>query len=339
MVSLMAMIAFALDYGYLLKISTDLQRTADASALAAVQDLIPLQDGSQDTALANSTVQLYAASNNDPTFVVSNSDIQIGRYDPTTVYSNFRMLNDGVLDTVKVKVRRDSQANAPVALFFARVLGNSEAGVSGQATAVLQRATTLHDGDAVLPIAIPQHVWDSQTVGEQWSVYGDGKITDNDGLDAPGNWGTVDIGAVNNSTSDISDQILNGLNQSHLDQLYSDHRILTNSHIDTAENVWVNADTGISSGVKAAVRAIHGQKRAMPIYDVVNGTPNGNNLEYRVVAWGIVKVVGSNWTGNKNTYIMIEKSYSYDGHLTPQSDLSNTGGVIQGAYTTPALVQ
>ena len=38
MVPLFAMLAFAVDYGYLLKVRTDLQRTADAAALAAVQE-------------------------------------------------------------------------------------------------------------------------------------------------------------------------------------------------------------------------------------------------------------------------------------------------------------
>ena len=37
---LLGIVAFAVDYGHLLKVRTDLQRTADASALAAVQDLI-----------------------------------------------------------------------------------------------------------------------------------------------------------------------------------------------------------------------------------------------------------------------------------------------------------
>ena len=40
MTVLVGMVAFAVDYGYILKVRTDLQRSADASALAAVQDLI-----------------------------------------------------------------------------------------------------------------------------------------------------------------------------------------------------------------------------------------------------------------------------------------------------------
>jgi hypothetical protein len=91
--------------------------------------------------------------------------------------------------------------------------------------------------------------------------------------------------------------------------------------------------------MKDAIRAIHGQKRYMPIYDTLGGDMAGNTLEFRIVAWGVVTVIDSQWHGNNNTYLIVEKSYTYDGHLYPQSDLSNTVGTIEGAFTSPVLVQ
>ena len=41
LVPMVAMLAFAIDYGYLLKAESDLQRCADAAVLACVQDLVP----------------------------------------------------------------------------------------------------------------------------------------------------------------------------------------------------------------------------------------------------------------------------------------------------------
>ncbi len=339
LLGLLGMVAFALDYGVLLKTRTDLQRVADSAALAALQDLVPASDGTQDLAATAAAVRTYATANTDASFQILDSDIEIGRYDPSTIYSQVTLLNDGIFDTVRVTVRRDAQANLPVSLFFAPVLGLQESGVAATATAVLQRVTTLKPGDAILPISLPQDVWEAQNPGDVWTVYGDGKISDSTGGEIPGNWGTVDVGSTNNSTSDMNDQITNGLDQSHLDFLYADGRLPTNSHIDTAQPLWLNADTGISSGVKSSIQGVHGQTRLMPIYDYLGGDPTGNNLEFHIVGWGVVIVDDSSWKGNKNTWVRVEKAYTYDGYLTPQSDLSNTTGTVTGAFTSPALVE
>src|SRR5688572_17007223 len=65
MSALVGMVAFAVDYGYLLKVRTDLQRSADASALAAVRDLIRQPDGTQDLNKARETARAYARDNLD----------------------------------------------------------------------------------------------------------------------------------------------------------------------------------------------------------------------------------------------------------------------------------
>jgi hypothetical protein len=106
----------------------------------------------------------------------------------------------------------------------------------------------------------------------------------------------------------------------------------------------------------------------VPIYDSVNGTGNGgngngngngnggngngnggngngngggggNNAEFHIVGWGVVTVVDSNWGGAKNTSITIRKSHTYDSYLTPQRDLGQTSGNIEGAFTSPILLQ
>lgn len=339
MVPLLAMVAFAVDYGYLLKVRTDLQRAADAAALAALQDLVPAADGTQDLAAARNRVREYATRNMDASFQVLDADVSFGRYDPSVIYSHVSLLSSGIYDTVRVTVRRDAQANSPVSLFFARVLGIGDANVAATATAVLQKATILRAGADVLPFSIPLDVWNSRNPGDTWSVYGDGKLTDASGATIPGNWGTVDIGPANNSTADLREQILNGLRQSDLDALFADGRIPTNTHIDGTLAMWLNADPGLSSGMKSAVQAIHGQTRMIPIYDTLGGQPQGNNLEYRVVCWGVVTVVDSQWNGANNTFVLVQKSYTYDGELPSQVGLSNTSGVIDGAFTSPVLVE
>jgi hypothetical protein len=335
---LLGMIAFAVDYGYLLKVRCDLQRSADCTALAAVQDLTPDTLGYQDLGAVRATIQDYVAQNIDNSFTVLDSDIDIGRYDSSTIYSNVSLLNTGIFDTVRVTLRRDSQANNPVSLFFSRVFGSNSADVVATGTAVLQKGRYLPPGANVLPFGVPLTEWNSLNPGDAWVIYGDGQIEDSSGNSIPGNWGTLDIGSENNSTSDMGDQIVNGLDQSHLDSLYADGRITTDTHIDAQATTWLQADTGISTGMKAYVRQVHGKNRIIPLYETTTDS-GGNNLEFKISGWGVVKVIDSQWLGAHNTYVEVQKAYIYDGDLRPNSSLNGFTNIIAGAYTSPVLVE
>lgn len=337
MVVFLVMLAFSIDYGYLLASRSELQRAADAAALAAVQDLIPAADGSQNIATARASLRSYVRDNLDnSSFAVPDSDIETGRFDTDSIYSGVSLLNSGIHDTVRVTLRRDGANNPLVSLFFARALGVSNAPIQVTATAALQKPRRLIDGSGVLPFAVPLDEWEDLEYGDAWAIYGDGQITDADGDSIPGNWGTLDIGASNNSTSDISDQIQNGLDKSHLDSLYSDNRIPDSTHIDTTDQIWLNGDPGLSSGMHNSIGATVGQTRVIPLYDSMTAQ-GGNNQSYHVVSWAVVKVVHSNFQGS-NKHIVVQRAYGYDGTLVPSTDLGNTDG-IAGAFTSPVLIE
>lgn len=341
-IPMMAMVVFAIDYGYMHVKQSHLQKAADASVLAAVRDLVPNDYGYQNYYATRSTARNYAATNNQDVqnFHVHYHEIEIGKYDHAHIYSSVNIGSEGIADTVRVKLRRDSSANSPLSLFFAPVLGYDTANISVKSAAILQKGKYLKPGNAVLPFAVPENVWDSRYMGEVWSIYGDGKVKNAYGDDIPGNWGTVDIGPESNGTSQLNDQILNGLSQNDLNALNNDGRIPSNEHIDSSEPAWLSADTGLSSGLKNSVQQIHGQTRIVPIYDSLNGDfSNGENLEFHIVKWGVVEVVDSSWNGAKNTHLKIKKTYTYDATIEPQKDLSNTTGTIEGLFTVPALVQ
>ena len=340
MAALVGLVAFAVDYGYLLKIRTDLQRSADAAALAAVRDLIRKQDGTQDLNQVRETVRTYAQDNlEDPSFQVASGDIEIGRYDPQSIYSNVTLLNTGTFDTVRVTLRRDGVANPSVPLFFARLLGTDQSAVTARATAVLQKAEIISPGAEVLPFATPKALWDDLEPGETWSAYGDGKLKDEYGNDVPGNWGTLDIGPTGNSTDALNDQILNGLKQSDLDVLHDDGRIPQSTYIDSAVPAWMQGDTGLSSGLKQSVTAVYGKQKLLPIYNQLGDKLTGNNVEFHVVGWGVVTVIDSVWKGQTNTHVIVKKSHMFQGYLRPIGSLSSGSGYIDGAYTSPVLVE
>jgi hypothetical protein len=302
-----------------------------------VRDLEPLADGSQDLVKVRATVRQYVEFNAGPEFLILDSDIQIGRFDPLTVYTDFKILNNGIFDTIKVSVRRDDLANSSVSLYFARLFGNDTADISATATAVLQKAQLLEKGSDILPIGVSLDTWNAQLQNIPWSIYSDGHMEDELGNTIPGNWGTLDVGANSNSTSTLVDQINNGLRQEDLDFLFLNGQIQNSGHIDSQVEMDLNGDTGLSSGIKSAIQAAHGSSKLMPIFDSFTG--QGGNLEFHIVGWGVIEVVDSHWHGNNHTYTTVKQGYIYDGDLRPHPDLSNTEDIIERAFTTPVLVK
>jgi hypothetical protein len=331
------MVAFSVDYGYLLKAKTDLQRAADAAALAAVQSL-PTPDGSYpDVETVRAVVRSYAAANAGDQFTVLDADIEIGRFEPSTIYSKVEILHSGIPDTVRVTLRRDGNANPRAQLFFAKAIGFGEAAVTATATAALQKASGLKAGADILPFAVPLDEWQKQELGESWSIYGDGRIVDDWGNEVAGNWGSVDVGHSSNSSDDINDQVLTGLKQSDIDALYAEGAIPVTTHINALHPMWLDADSGLSSGVKNAIYEIINEQRLVPIYDTLLNA-GGDNMQAHIVRWGVVTVSDSRFWGAKKTYIEITKAHMYDGDLYPQ-DLGDDLNVIPGAFTAPVLLE
>lgn len=339
MIALIGMVSFAVDYSYLLKIRTDMQRSADAAALASVQVLAPAADGSQDISGSKTTLTQYIRNNlGNQSFKVDPDDVSIGRYDPSTIYKSVTLLNDGVFDSVRVTLRRDSRVNGRVPLFFGRIIGARNAALTVSATAILQKARVIRPGAKILPFAVKESDWGNVIPGDYLDIYADGKVKDASGGDVAGNWGTVDIGATGNSTSELSNQIVNGLSQNDLDELYADGRILQDTHIDGTEKIWAEADTGLSSGLKHAVNAVMGEPRLIPLYG--NSTDDsGNNFEYEITGWGVVTVTKADFSGTQNTYVRVERSYLYDGDLGADPGGLDDAATIEAAYGAPILVE
>ena len=114
--------------------------------------------------------------------------------------------------------------------------------------------------------------------------------------------------------------------------------IPTSDYIDGAATLSLNADTGLSSGIKSAVATVEGTTKIAPIFGKTSGK-GGNNLQFEVEGWATVDVIDSNFKGSKNTSITVRKSFLYDANLLPQTDLSKVSDVIEGAFTSPVLVE
>jgi uncharacterized membrane protein len=320
MVGLVAVLAFAIDLGYLYSVRTELQRTADSAAIAAAWELID-QDGPAGsesatnlTTDANSAATQFAALNKVAagTPALDGSDIEVGYMaDPSNPNEPLVPTPSGKLpNAVKVRVQRTAAQNGQVPLFFAKAIGLDQTSLDAQATAALVSTFigfhTPPDGSNlnILPFALDEDTWNGLTTfgTDSWNYNPDTKTVTAgcdgvnevnlfpQGTGSSGNRGTVDIGGSNNSTADIARQIVSGISESDLDYLGGSIQLDENGVLH------LNGDTGISAGVKNELMSIIGKPRIIPIFRSVTGP--GNNADYSIVKFVGVRIVDVKLTGS-----------------------------------------
>src|SRR5688500_5787603 len=115
--AMVAMAAFAVDLGYIADAKNELQRSADASALAAAARL-------PNTGPAVSAAVSCAASNQTSiTPALKTQDIVFGFWDRDTAMFHNPRPSGRPYNAVKITLRRTAANGNPLNLFFGRVLG------------------------------------------------------------------------------------------------------------------------------------------------------------------------------------------------------------------------
>ena len=319
------MVAFSVDVGYLLSTQQELQRCADAAALAACWEFAEeiADDQSEASAVYDGRVTAgdYAIDNwvggNGPlvNYNWANSasgDVVFGEIDDLyAANASPDTSGSGAFNGVRVTLRRDQTLNGEVPLFFAKVFGRSGQAMRAEATAGYMRYVsgfeTPPDNSniGILPIALDEYSWNELLAGNAPDVYAfdpdTGSVTSNspdgkleislfpEGTGAPGNRGTVDIGGNDNSTDDIARQVVYGLSPSDLAHYGG---VL---QFDENGELILNGDTGISAGIKDELASIIGEPRMIPVFSTVQGP--GNNAQFTIVKWVGIRVVSVKLTG------------------------------------------
>jgi hypothetical protein len=325
MVLMFGMLAFAVDLGYINVIRTQLQKSADAAAMAATWDLIekdpwkvksdPLASALERARFAEDKAREYARRNPvaglEPALAAQ--DIQVGYLaNPSDPSAQMTYTDPTRFNAVRVLIRRTSDQNGLVPLFFGRVIGTNSASSQAEATAAFVNNfggfTTPPNGKlAFLPIALDRDTWyglgANGTDDFTWNPKShqvtegpDGTPEVNlfpQGTGSPGNRGTVDIGSNNNSTADIARQIVEGISQADLDHHGG------SLELDANGQLFLNGDTGISAGVKDELESIKGRPVVIPLFAEVSG--NGNNAWYTIVEFVGACIVEVKLTGNMNS--------------------------------------
>jgi Flp pilus assembly protein TadG len=124
-----AMVAFAVDLGYIVHARTELQRTADACALGAAWQL-------PDRTAALAYAQQIALENRGSVGPeLPAEDVVFGYWDRNKATFTSPLPANYRANAVRVTLRRTEASNNPLQLFFARVIGTSLADVTASAIA------------------------------------------------------------------------------------------------------------------------------------------------------------------------------------------------------------
>ncbi len=154
----------AVDLGVAYSAKAELQRTADAAALAAAQTMVGV--GANNLAVAQPAVALATAqtmaSRNPvhgaaPTLLTS--DFTVGYWDASTndfdpARTGMGLTNPADLTAARVRLRRDDVANSPISTYFLRIFGINTMSITAQSTAFLGFAGSVPPATVDLPLVV-----------------------------------------------------------------------------------------------------------------------------------------------------------------------------------------
>ena len=330
--------ALAVDVGHLAVSRGELQRSADAAALASAAVMLDVGDlnDQPDPATVAAHARTVAADfallnpcrgvpltvdrneNNSP-----DGDLVLGRYNSETGEFN---PNCTRYNAAHILVRRDQHRNGPVPLIFGGLLGMPSVNLHREAAAFIENDIRgFHipedslETSKLLPFSLQIDLWlDRASEALDQFTHDPGNQNVSSGPDGifeislfprrlvPGNFGTVNLGSSANSAATLRRQILHGPN-AHDFSYFPDNTIQLNDD----GFLMLNGDTGVTASMRHELEQIIGEPRIIPLHATVSG--QGNNAWFEVVAFVGITVLDLRLTGAlHNRYIQIQPTYTCD---------------------------
>ncbi|MHC4177986.1 MAG: pilus assembly protein TadG-related protein, partial [Planctomycetota bacterium] len=241
-------------------------------------------------------------------------------------------LNTNKYNTVCVRVQRSEARNGPVPLYFGKIFGMPSLDVHTAATAIIEwgqpigfRPTSQTGNAPLMPFAVHYMDYRNAYAGsqsnelppiDQYYYYPDREGAarvvegESDGItefdlypalgpgwtgEGEGNFGTVDLGGYDNSSSEIVRQISYGVTPEDLAEWGGEFVIENAGYDDLAVPEQLNGDTGLSAGMKEELAAIIGETRAILLYREVENP--GNNAMFEIIDMVGVVILDVKLTG------------------------------------------
>ncbi len=367
LVAILGMVAFAVDISWMVMTQSELQNAADAASHAGASKLadnfvlysLPTQSATNKASLraaavtaAKSAAQTYAAyhSAGGVNLTLLASDIDVGFTNGSGTFTSYATNSSNYPNTVKATMRRDSSANTPLGLFFAPVLGISDANLVAPATAMLYTGTinsfkvgTANSG--MMPLTYDINDWNNfiasgkdkaGVVNKDSSgnpilqIYGTVKDT--------GNFGLLSLNDSHVGASTISGWINEGVPPSDIQTLVNNKLIPLSAH---NPKLWDwQGDTGFKATNAMDLNAHVGETYILPLFTPAVNTPvsysagvgQGANYFYNIVAFVGVKIMPASQT---NRQVWIQPVAVSD----PNFVLSNPVPAGTGTFSTAMSVR
>jgi hypothetical protein len=376
-VVMIAMIAFAVDVGWMVTTNNHLQNAADSAALAGAD---PLMDGfvkyqyvptnQKSTVLQTSLVASralakkfagYNAAGGKSSLALRDEDIEFGFTDQANKYTPLPQYT-GFPNTIKVKMRRDELANGSLNLFFAPVMGNDSADLFGTASATIMGgkidgfSVTTPRNIAMLPMTYDIDFWNQFLINGK--THEGKQFVDANGLPKlwvyssnrdKGNFGLLSLNDTHNGTSEIRPWIHEGLGKSDISTLQA-NGLIPLSQSDPNAWDW-NGDNGFRSVLVSDVNQYLGETFVLPLFRAKNsskgnnyqaGVGEGSDYDYNIVEFVGVTIAEPD---KENQQIFVQPAPYVDPNAVFTSQPVPAGTTVPGTnndyimttFTTPKL--
>jgi len=282
LLSLVAVLALAIDIGAIAVEKARMQNAADAACLAAVAVLADQYSAGSAEADARAAAteaaeQVFAANTTE-----AGLNLEFGIWDEDGAFAAIGPESRATV--VRATAARNSAApGGPLALVFAPVVGVDACEVSAIAGAELDSHITAVLG-GLAPFAVPR---DSiPGIGEEFGFYPGG--SNGNGQDkgqeqtAPGNWGLLNLDGGPNTTPELIDWIENG----YPGKVEIDNEL---------GYVWIEGTPGWRAALEGSLQSKVGEQLTVCVYDEV--TEQGSNAQYRVVGFLRLTLTYADLTG------------------------------------------
>jgi len=369
-VTLISFAALAVDVGMLYTTKAELQRAADATALAATWELVMDErrllgaTGVSQAVLDSRTRAVEVAAENP----VLRNGIEVDRnegnaadgdivygwlVEPANQATSMQPCVDPRTNAVQVLARRDETRNGQVPLTLARIFGSSASNVSARAVAAYEGGVvgfrvTPETGNAdLLPFTLLIDSWNNLisgavTIGDNYAYDPvTGQVTPGpDGIPElnifPGA-GENQLPPGNFGTLDIGpdSNSTSDLARQIIEGInQADLEALGGSLEFGPDGVlYLNGDTGLSAAVKDPLMQIIGKGRVLPLFNDVSGP--GDNAVFSIVKFEGIRVVDVKLTGAMNKkYLVIQPAVVVD-----DAGITDQSGTQNFVYRPPQLVR
>lgn len=335
LVVMLMVAAFALDLGVICVAKTELQRSADAAALAGTEELLQQTirrreagdfDPGEGILLAREAAVSFAGQNKvfgqatglDENEGNSDSgEVVVGEmplFDPNPI--NLSFSDPSRYNSIRVTARRTAERNGEIGLFFGRVAGLASSGLEATSQAAfLQdfRGFRLPEyGDPapalmVLPFAVHRDAWNDARAGlgadnYKWDPDLRTIQSGPDGLHEielyPLNTGAGgNFGTVDIGSNNSTTPVLRRQITHGLTRADLDFHG-GSLELNEQGELHLSGDPGLKLGaLQPELRKILGQVRMIPLYRSVSGS--GNGADYTIVGFAGIRVLDVQLTGSK----------------------------------------